>query len=220
MKEPSITLGNQKRARWRIRCRQRLAEHIRETLGIQVMPSEVRLLECEDMRYSWKISDPSLNLLFKRHLSKHSVRAYMRLYHEVGKSFYATHQVITDPVDQPLCANTDEEVPELDEEYCMQQLIDENARLAEELERINKKAKTLEDAKVLAENNMDAQEVKLQEVQAAINFHQQDAQQWMAVAQTYQNSCIQCSNALSQLINFTEGIQSQFSVIFPKSAQS
>ncbi|KAL6228586.1 hypothetical protein BDW75DRAFT_226652 [Aspergillus navahoensis] len=36
------------------------------------------------MQYSWKVKEPSLNPLFKKNLSKHSVRAYMRLYHEVG----------------------------------------------------------------------------------------------------------------------------------------
>ncbi|KAL4745861.1 hypothetical protein BDW72DRAFT_198246 [Aspergillus terricola var. indicus] len=218
MKEPSV-LGNEKRAWWRIRCRQRLAEHIRETLGIQVAPTEVRLQEAEHMQYSWKVKEPSLNRLFKRHLSKHSVRAYMQLYHEVGKSFYATHREVTDPVElTPLCISMDENTSEPSEEDYIQQLIDENTRLTEDLEQVTKQAKSLEEAKVLAESNLKVQEIMLQEAQATINFHQQDAQQWMAVAETYQNSCIQCSSALSQLISFTEGIQSRVSVAFPESA--
>ncbi|KAL4733607.1 hypothetical protein BDV11DRAFT_210091 [Aspergillus similis] len=207
MKEPSV-LGNEKRAWWRARCRQRLAEHIREALGIEVAPPEVQLLEAEDMQYSWKVREGSLNPLFKKHLSKHSVQAYMRLYHEVGQSFYATHREVTDPVElTPLCVDTDKSTPEPREDGYIQQLIDENARLTEELEQISKQVEVLKEANVLAENNLKAQEIMLQEASATINFHQQDAQQWMAVAETYKNSCIQCSNALLQLIGFTEAEQ-------------
>ncbi|KAL4924641.1 uncharacterized protein BDV17DRAFT_295275 [Aspergillus undulatus] len=217
MGKPSIILGNQKRAWWRTKCRQRLADHIRETLGIEVTPTEVRLLEAEDMRYSWKVKEPSLNLIFQKNLSKHSVRAYMRLYNEVGKSFHATEREITSPVGStPPATDTDESSPEPSEEICIQKLIEENTRLAEDLDVMTKKAKAVEEARVLAENNIKIQEVMLQEAQAAISFHQHDAQQWMAVAETYQNSCIQCSNALSQLINLTEGIQSRVSIALPK----
>ena len=61
-------------------------------LGIQVKPSEVRLRSSEeDLRYTWKVDDPSLEPLFDKHLSKHSVGAYMQLYREVGQSFHAVH---------------------------------------------------------------------------------------------------------------------------------
>lgn len=61
-------------------------------LGIQVKPSEVRLRPSEDdLKYAWKVDDPSLEPLFEKHLSKHSVGAYMQLYREVGQSFHAVH---------------------------------------------------------------------------------------------------------------------------------
>ena len=62
-------------------------------LGIQIKPSEVRLVRSseEDLRYTWKVDDPSLEPLFDKHLSKHSVGAYMQLYREVGQSFHAVH---------------------------------------------------------------------------------------------------------------------------------
>ena len=61
-------------------------------LGIQVKPSEVRLRPNEDdLKYAWKVDDPSLEPLFEKHLSKHSVGAYMQLYREVGQSFHAVH---------------------------------------------------------------------------------------------------------------------------------
>lgn len=69
-----------------------LIERIDETIGIQVKPSEVRLRSSnEDSKYGWQIDDPSLEPLFEKHLSKHSVGAYMQLCREVGQSFYAIH---------------------------------------------------------------------------------------------------------------------------------
>lgn len=109
MDEQLTNMNNQKRASWRSMCRRRLAQHIckimkcyscyisnlkntDETLGIQVKPSEVRLRPNEDgLQYAWKVDDPSLESLFDKHLSKHSVGAYMQLYREVGQSFHAVH---------------------------------------------------------------------------------------------------------------------------------
>lgn len=172
------------------------------------------------MQYSWKIKDPSLSILFKKHLSKHSVRAYMRLYREVGRSFNAIHREIPSPVSiPPLEVDKDEAMSELNGRCHFQQPTDENYRLAEELKEVNERLKVLEEANAAAEKKMRTQEAMLQEAQTTIQFYQQDAQQWMTVAGTYQNSCVQCSNALSQLISFIEGIQSQISIISPKSAQ-
>jgi hypothetical protein len=58
--------------------------NIGETLGIEVQPSDVRLRSEEDMPYKWQIDDPALEPLFQKHLSKHSVRAYMLLQRGVG----------------------------------------------------------------------------------------------------------------------------------------
>lgn len=60
-----------------------------ETLGIKVQPSAVRLKPEEDMHYRWQIDDPSLEHLFQKHLSKHSVGAYILLHNGAGKSFRA-----------------------------------------------------------------------------------------------------------------------------------
>jgi hypothetical protein len=189
-----------------------------EMTGIQVTPTEVRLLETEDLGYSWKIKDASLNVLFRKHLSKHSVRAYMRLYHEVGKSFCATARDTTDkPGLTPLCTESEGIVLEQRDVNRIQELTNENVRLAEELGRMKEEARILAQAKTLAENEAKNRETMLQEAQATIQFHQQDAQQWMAVAETYQTSCIQCSDALRRLINLAEGAQSHVSIAFPNS---
>ncbi|QQK44156.1 Ferredoxin reductase-type FAD-binding domain [Penicillium digitatum] len=84
------TVGNEKRAMWRKICRKRLAEHIFETLRIRVKPSDVRLKPPEgDRIYAWKVQSLYLRPLFKKHLSKHSVGAYMQLCEEIGSGFYA-----------------------------------------------------------------------------------------------------------------------------------
>ena len=70
-----------------------------EVLEIQIEPSEVRLRSSEeDLRYTWKVDNPSLEPLFDKHLSKHSVGAYMQLYREVGQSFHAVHLKSTQQV--------------------------------------------------------------------------------------------------------------------------
>lgn len=43
----------------------------------------------DECLYAWEIDDPSLEPLFQKHLSKHSVRAYMLLHREVGQKFRA-----------------------------------------------------------------------------------------------------------------------------------
>lgn len=144
----------------------------------------------------------------------------MRLYREVGRSFSAIHREIPSPVSPPpLEVDKDEAMSGLNGRSHFQQPTDENYSLAEELKEATERLKVLEEAKAAAEKKMRTQEVMLQEAQTAIQFHQHDAQQWMSIAETYQNSCIQCSNALSQLISITEGIQSQVSGVYPGSAQ-
>jgi hypothetical protein len=51
-------------------------------------PYEVRLKTHDaDVPYDWQVDDPLMKPLFQKHLSKHSVGAYMQLYREVGHSF-------------------------------------------------------------------------------------------------------------------------------------
>jgi hypothetical protein len=49
----------------------------------------VRLKTEDECLYAWQIDDPSLEPLFQKHLSKHSVGAYMQLHREVGQKFRA-----------------------------------------------------------------------------------------------------------------------------------
>ncbi|KAL4888216.1 hypothetical protein BDV59DRAFT_196628 [Aspergillus ambiguus] len=200
MEEHVTNFSNQKRASWRSMCRKRLSQHIWETLGIQVKPSEVRLRGGEDaLKYTWKIEDPSLEPLFDKHMSKHSVGAYMQLYREVGHSFYAVHSDgQTKQRTQPLVVPS-----ELD------RLQEDNSRLEEEVKQLRKANEALVSAKCEAEDEVQTQKSIIREAQMTIHLHQQDIQSWMAVAECYQMSCIRCSDALGQIIAFAQGVQSE-----------
>ena len=102
--------GNLLRAEWRTKCRQVLADHLGQhcarhklqgscadlglesSLGISVLPSDVRLIPDDGDAYNW-IRHPERDHLFSKQLSKHSVGAYTELCREVGKSFKAVHKV-------------------------------------------------------------------------------------------------------------------------------
>ncbi|KAI9767656.1 MAG: hypothetical protein M1840_005527 [Geoglossum simile] len=80
--------NNLERAKWRSKCREKLSEHIRNNLGIPIEPMQVRLITGVDDSYTWKVL-PEKTHLFEKHLSKHSIGAYMELCRGVGISFEA-----------------------------------------------------------------------------------------------------------------------------------
>lgn len=108
---PPPRLGNAQRAAWRHKCRQSLADHLREAvfrltsrlsadlnagrqLGIVIEPNLVRLIPSSEDEYIW-IREPEREHLFKKQLSKQSTGAYMELFREVGFSIRAAapHQL-------------------------------------------------------------------------------------------------------------------------------
>jgi hypothetical protein len=64
-------------------------------LGIVVEPSQVRPKPDVQNGYMWNAL-PERQHLFTKHLSKHSIGAYMELYREVGKSFEAVALDVSD----------------------------------------------------------------------------------------------------------------------------
>lgn len=62
---------------------------VEDTLKINVKPAEVRLKYERNPPFIWHIADSNIEHLFQRQLSKHSTGAYIQLYNEVGKSFWA-----------------------------------------------------------------------------------------------------------------------------------
>jgi Skp family chaperone for outer membrane proteins len=75
-----------------------LTEIVGNSLGILIEPAQVRLITGIDDPYTWKVL-PGKEHLFGKHLSKHSIRAYMELWREVGISFEAV--LATESTDFP-----------------------------------------------------------------------------------------------------------------------
>jgi hypothetical protein len=62
-----------------------LLKHEDKTLGIRVKPSEVRLTSNdEELDYAWQINDASLEIIFRKNLSKH---ISWRIYEIVPRSW-------------------------------------------------------------------------------------------------------------------------------------
>ncbi|KAF2182670.1 hypothetical protein K469DRAFT_669658 [Zopfia rhizophila CBS 207.26] len=89
--------ANGERAKWRARCRDELSKHIKENLGFSIDPSQVRLITGPDDPYEWSYLHEKRHL-FEKHLSKHTLRAYLELYNGVGKSFEAVSTNVSDHI--------------------------------------------------------------------------------------------------------------------------
>ncbi|KAA8647900.1 uncharacterized protein ATNIH1004_002326 [Aspergillus tanneri] len=198
MDDQPSRISNLNRASWRSQCRNRLAQHIWEKLGLRLKPSEVRLKSTEELQYAWEIDDPELEPLFDKHLSKHSAGVYMQLCREVGQSFHAVR-----------CNNIDQRPPPAPLSVQYEQVMAEKFQLIQKLEQVEKDKAALELAKAEAEDEIQVQKSIIREAQMTIHLHQQDIQHWMTVAEYYQSSCMQCSEALGQLIAFAQGISTE-----------
>ncbi|CAP80015.1 hypothetical protein PCH_Pc12g03880 [Penicillium rubens Wisconsin 54-1255] len=153
-----------------------------ERLEIKVDPSEVRLKTEDECLYTWQIDDPSLKPLFQKHMSKHSVGAYMQLHREREKQ-------------------TDLEN--------VTRIQSENLSLVEKLRAAEAKASRFEEAVRQAEAEIKGRNSTIQEAQMTIQLHQQDILNWMAVAEWYQTKCFQCSNVLGQMMAFLQDTTSE-----------
>jgi hypothetical protein len=111
-----------------------------ESLSIYIKSSKVQLKVEEDTPYTWHIEDPSLEPLFSKQLSKHSVSVYMQLYAKVGHSFWAIHADTPTSVSTPYNLSRPQltiyiqttQGPSLDEQIKVLQ--SENTVLLEELQ--------------------------------------------------------------------------------------
>ncbi|QVM10715.1 hypothetical protein D8B26_005368 [Coccidioides posadasii str. Silveira] len=103
------TRANAKRSDLRRECQ--------DTLGIRIPPDEIRLMPASHDPYRWRIRKKStttpshLDMLFTKHLSRHSTRTFKLLRDGVGKAFYAVpandgSPDCLEPIIQP---NSDEE---------------------------------------------------------------------------------------------------------------
>ncbi|KAJ5641204.1 hypothetical protein N7490_005204 [Penicillium lividum] len=151
-----------------------------ETLSIKVKPSEVRLRNGDDLEYAWEVDDPSLEPLFEKHLSKHSVGAYMLLERGVGKTFRAVRP-----------------------------RKDENLNLTERLELAEAKASHFEQTAKESGREIQIQKGIIEEAETTINRQKEETLSWMALSQWYQARSLQCSDVLGQMMMFLQGTMTE-----------
>ncbi|KAF4229282.1 hypothetical protein CNMCM8980_006352 [Aspergillus fumigatiaffinis] len=188
---------NEKRSSWRLMCRQRLADHIAETLGVRVSSSDIRLKTEEDTPYAWHIDDPSLQPLFEKQLSKHSTGVYMHLCAELGRSFWAI--LPESQLNNSLPPSSVKQVTVLK---------DENAALLEELEKFRRRTEEEEQLRKALEEEVATLKVLIDDSIATIKASGEEIERWKSTAEYYQTSCFRCSDTLDQVITVLQDCKS------------
>ncbi|KAJ1713272.1 hypothetical protein NYO67_4569 [Aspergillus flavus] len=135
--------SNEKRARRRQECREALANHIYDSLGLRIAPSDVRLQPSQDDGYAWSVTDRSAHLL-RGSLSNGTVGQYDAICAELGVSIEAVRpEVLMD--DGPANFGEEDEPSHGDESFTavIQRLRLENATLESEISRLQRHAETV-----------------------------------------------------------------------------
>ncbi|GFF62029.1 ferric reductase transmembrane component 3 [Aspergillus udagawae] len=175
-----------------------------ERLGIHIKSSDVRLKVEEGAPYAWHIEDPSLEPLFNKQLSKHSVGVYMHLCAEVGRSFWAIR------ADTATSTALD---PSLVEQVKVLQ--SENTVLLEELQEAKHDVQELQQRnQALGKEAEDMKEL-LNSRNLIIDGYEREIQKLRSEAAVYQASCLQCSEALNQATFFLQGLHSDIAASIP-----
>ncbi|KAG2026553.1 hypothetical protein GB937_001334 [Aspergillus fischeri] len=128
--------SNEKRARRRQECREALANHIYNRLGLRIAPSKVRLQPSPDDGYAWSVTDKSAHLL-RDSLSSGSVGQYEAICEGLGVSIEAVHPEVV--MDDRTTHHGDDDEPSSNEESftaIIQRLRVENEALTSEIDRL------------------------------------------------------------------------------------
>ncbi|KAH1914114.1 hypothetical protein KXW44_005069 [Aspergillus fumigatus] len=80
--------SNEKRAQRRQQCREALANHIYDRLGLRIQPQAVRLQPAPEDGYTWSVTDSKAHLM-KTSLSSGTVGLYDAICKEIGRSIEA-----------------------------------------------------------------------------------------------------------------------------------
>ncbi|PYH99483.1 hypothetical protein BO71DRAFT_405399 [Aspergillus ellipticus CBS 707.79] len=168
MEGPSEPTGNAKRAFWRSKCRERLSQHIYDTLGLAIKALDIRLKPIESGRpYSWQIDNPKLLPLFEKHLSKHSVGAYIQLCKSLKHDFRAVRMEI---------------IQDNDASVTPQKRIEE---LVIELKETQNRLHAYEESNAALEINAKSQETALNDANLTIYLQQQELEYWMGISEMH-----------------------------------
>ncbi|OQD94813.1 hypothetical protein PENVUL_c128G02182, partial [Penicillium vulpinum] len=83
-----VLTSNEKRAFFRQQCREALAAHIYDRLGLVVAPADVRLQPSVGDKYAWSVTESKKSLL-QSNLGRGSVGLYKSICEELGRSLEA-----------------------------------------------------------------------------------------------------------------------------------
>ncbi|CAG8902347.1 unnamed protein product [Penicillium nalgiovense] len=83
-----VLSSNEKRAFFRQQCREALAAHIHDRVGLVVAPSQVRLQPSAGDGYAWSVTESKKSLL-QSNLGSGSVGLYRSICEELGRSLEA-----------------------------------------------------------------------------------------------------------------------------------
>lgn len=177
---PVCTVGprrsNLRRAKLRQDCRLELSEHLKDELGIQVKPEEVRLIPEAEDGYRWD-PPPEMEYLFTKQLSKHSIGAYVQLYHGV-KDKKVKARLLTDgdvhPRRDKVMKTMKASLPNLSNAETTIDLEQRNASLLAELEQVKKQAHEDQMARKQIEEELTTSRKALRTIQQqASKLHRQ-----------------------------------------------
>lgn len=91
--------------------------------------------------------------------------------------------------------------------------------LSGELEQAKKDIEGLKLAVAEAKGEAQVRKSIIRDAEMAIHLHQQDIQNWMAVAEVYQTSSIQSSDALGKIIAFVQEVTHEVPALSSKWAR-
>ncbi|KAL3484444.1 hypothetical protein BJX62DRAFT_243916 [Aspergillus germanicus] len=200
--------SNKRRLTWRLRCRNRLSEHIEETLGMIVNPDDIRLQPNDETPYAWQVDDPDLKPFFGKSLSKHSIGAYMELCSAVGQSFRAVHR------DEAVKATKDK----------LQILEEEKILLERALGAAKEQSQTLRDEKLALEKQLQETEEKsatqivemeqtIKTLEQSVGDLQGQAKECLCIAEGYERTFAQYSAGLNEALLLLQSLSA--STMFP-----
>ncbi|KAI9776363.1 MAG: hypothetical protein M1839_000443 [Geoglossum umbratile] len=203
----SPRVSNLERAKWRARCRQRLSEHIQSKIGISIEPSQVRLITCVDDPYNWTFL-PEKWHLFGKHLSKHSIGAYMELCRDVGISFEAVAAgASTQCTAQVKQDDAPPSQPDVSFLAKIQQLEAENSRLTSELNQWQEQAVRESELKGHTEEEVNQLQSALQAAQTDIQQMRHEINNWALTADFFRKSTIKSCRGLNEAFLLLEKLK-------------
>lgn len=175
-------------------------------LGISIDPAEVRLVPIATDPYTWQIL-PEKEHLFKKHLSKHSIGAYIELCRGVGVSFKAVlapessntaEQKLLEGRGGARVGGPDISSPEISFTAVIGQLKRDKLKMAAELSKLHDQAAKATDLKHLAEEEAAQSKLVIQAAEADKQILQQEVQNLIGMVEYFRNTT---ANSVNEVLN-------------------